>query len=140
MSQPPQEQPPQQGGPVFENIIVYLQDSDMDDKGNFNVEPDMPMIVMCQGNYCGYCKQAKPAFAQAARTMFNQALFCTIHFDSENKDERELGHRVGKFVEIPGLPCWFAVGKDGKIKGKYSGDRSAASFEEFARKAIATNE
>jgi protein disulfide isomerase family A protein 5 len=116
---------------LFEDNVVFLENQDMTDDGTFTCEPDMPMMIMAQGSYCGYCRKMKPAYGEAAALCRGKVLFATIHADSENPSERELGTRLSKVQEIPGYPALFLV-KNGKIVKKYEGNRTTQDLVEFA--------
>ena len=127
MSQP--QQPPSSN--PFDDNILYLENQDMDDQGNFVFETDMPIMVLCQGSYCGWCRKMKPAYVEAALALRGKVLFTTIHADSENAGERELAMRMSKNHEIPGYPAVFLV-KNGRVVKKYEGNRTTQNLIEFA--------
>lgn len=47
--------------------VGYLEISDFDKNGNVLVGQGKPVVVMGQGSFCGYCKQASPAYEKAAK-------------------------------------------------------------------------
>ena len=50
---------------MYLNKVAYLQDSDFDIKGNIinkNIPDNIPIVIMLQAEFCGYCTKAKPAF------------------------------------------------------------------------------
>jgi protein disulfide isomerase family A protein 5 len=128
MSQP---QPQQPVSNIFEDNVVFLESQDMSEDGTFTFETEMPIMVLAQGTYCGYCRKMKPAYGEAAALLKGKVVFATIHADSENPSERDLGMRLSKLHEIPGYPAVFLV-KDGRVAKKYEGNRTTQNLVEFA--------
>ncbi len=122
---------PQPQQTIFEDNVVFLEDQDMSADGTFTVETEMPIMILAQGTYCGYCRKMKPAYGEAAALLKGKVLFATIHADSENPSERELGMRLSKLNEINGYPAVF-LAKSGRIAKKYEGNRTTQDLVQFA--------
>ena len=53
------------------NKVWYLEVQDFDAHGNLkpHVGGGKPVILMAQGNFCGYCQKAKPEFQKLANNI-----------------------------------------------------------------------
>ena len=78
---------------------------------------------MIYSNGCGHCKTTKPAFEEGSKKSKVPFYLADI---SKFRDEF-------KKYNVTGIPHIILLDK-GKEVAKYSGDRSAASFIEFANK------
>jgi thiol-disulfide isomerase/thioredoxin len=81
-------------------------------------------LLMIYSNGCGHCKTTKPAFEEGSKK--SKVPFYTADI-SKFRNEFE------KF-KVTGIPHIILL-ENGKEVAKYSGDRSAASFIEFANKS-----
>ena len=80
-------------------------------------------LVMIYSNGCGHCKTTKPAFEEGSKKSKVPFYLADI---SKFRDEF-------KKYNVTGIPHIILLDK-GKEVATYSGDRSAASFIEFANK------
>ena len=111
--------------------VAYLEREDFDGQGRFIVPVKQnKMIVMLQGNFCGYCTQAKPAYANFARNNPN-VLVATIQIDG-NQNEQVLGKLItGSLPDYQGVPHYIAF-KNGKYIKTHTGGRDERSLQYFA--------
>lgn len=114
--------------------VVHLDINDFDN--NVLVSENQPVkgkwFCMVQGDFCGYCTQAKPEFLKAKDQSNNAVMFCTVQIDG-TKDAQTLGKQLKTITNLPlngGVPC-FVLFKDGKAVKKYDGNRSASAIIEF---------
>jgi thiol-disulfide isomerase/thioredoxin len=115
--------------------VAYLQDSDLDDKGdliNPKIPKNIPVIIMLQGDFCGYCTKAKPAFQELADENENKIFCATIQADGKEKGENELGKRLNKiYSNFQGFPHYVGY-KNGKFIKDHNGGRDKDSLKKFA--------
>lgn len=112
--------------------IVYLENEDFDTNGKLKHKFNKPVVVMIQGNFCGYCKQMKPAFDEFSKKMKDRVIAATIQIDG-NDSEKALAKRLDNILgfKMQGVPTVCAISQDGKVR-EYKGDRSEATLIEFA--------
>lgn len=73
--------------------IGYLQDNDFDQNGrliNQSIPKNIPTIVMIQAMFCGYCREAKPAFQEFANSYQGKVCCLTIQGDGKEPGEAQL--------------------------------------------------
>jgi thiol-disulfide isomerase/thioredoxin len=115
--------------------VVYLQDQDFDNNGNL-VNPELlktkkPVMIMIQGNFCGYCTQAKPAFQKFAEENKGKVICATIQGDGKESGEKELSNRVSKIhPNFRGYPG-YVLYKNGKLYKVHDGGRGVKDLEKF---------
>ena len=119
---------------MYLNKVAYLQDSDFDIKGNIinkNIPDNIPIVIMLQAEFCGYCTKAKPAFQEFADNNKDKCFFATIQGDGEEPGESELSEKLSKF--IPGFRGFpeYVVYYDGKFKEKYEGGRKEENLQQY---------
>lgn len=92
-------------------------------------------FCMVQGNFCGYCTQAKPEFLKAKQMVGNDVMFCTVQIDGTNS-EQKLGKQMKNITKMAlnGVPA-FILFIDGKPAKLYEGNRNAGSLAQFAKSA-----
>jgi thiol-disulfide isomerase/thioredoxin len=81
----------------FTRPIGYLENSDFDSEGtlvNPNIPKDIPVVIMMQASWCGYCQKAKPAFQQFADQNQGKVFCATIQADGVRPSEKALGKRI----------------------------------------------
>jgi len=115
----------------FNSKIAYLENEDFDREGKLKLKVNVPVMVMVQGAFCGYCREAKPAFDAAASKLGSKVMCATIQIDG-NDSEKALAGRLDSVLQKPfaGVPV-FAGFKNGAVK-VYNGPRTEASLVEFA--------
>ena len=115
--------------------INYLEEQDVNPDGSLksHVTKGKPTLVMVQGNFCGYCTQAKPAFQKYANNNKGKVLCATIQGDGEIKGEKELGSRLQKIkYGFRGYPDYVKYKGGKKVPGEISG-RTLEDLEKFGK-------
>jgi thiol-disulfide isomerase/thioredoxin len=116
--------------------IAYLQDNDFDVQGNLinqDIPKNIPVIIMIQAAFCGYCTQAKPSFQTFADKNQGTVFCATIQGDGDQPGEKKLGSRVKKFVpNFRGYPHYVKYIGGKQIKKSING-RNIADLQEFAK-------
>jgi len=116
--------------------VAYLQASDFDSQGNLinpEIPKNVPVVVMVQGNFCGYCTQAKPAFQQFAEQNNGRVFCATIQGDGQEEGEPELQKKLSKFYDdFQGYPH-YVLYRGGKRVPKQIKGRGVGELNEFAR-------
>lgn len=110
------------------NPVQYLETSDINSDGS--VKTNESVIIMIQGNFCGFCTQAKPAFLKAAKIMNGKVLFCTVQIDGENKDVMQKLEK--SLINYRGVPHYHCINADGTCK-THEGDRTTESLVQTAK-------
>lgn len=116
----------------MENVI-YLEIEDFEKNGNLKpyVNNGNPVVIMAQGNFCGYCTKAKPAFQQFANEQ-NQVIACSIEIDGE-PPEREAAKLLKKWDDkYMGVPFYLGFNKLGEYVKTHTGNRDLKSLLDFA--------
>jgi thiol-disulfide isomerase/thioredoxin len=115
--------------------IAYLEDDDFDADGslvNPEIPDDLPVVVMLQANFCGYCTTAKTAFQEFANANEGKVFCATIQGDGKIGREKALGDRLRKVKSnFRGFPD-YALFVAGSRVPKEIGGRSLADLEKFA--------
>lgn len=121
---------------TFNQRIGYLENSDFDNNGKLLnpilLRKKIPIVVMVQASWCGYCKQSKPAFQEYAnKTNTNQVFCATIHADGERQSEKDLGERINTIItDFKGFPH-YALYMNGLLVNKEIKGRSIEDLGEF---------
>ena len=117
------------------DTVGYLQNSDFDNAGdiiNPSIPKDIPVIIMIQGNFCGYCTQAKPAFKEFADRNRGKVFCATIQGDGKEPGEKELGARI-KTIDpnFQGYPSYVKYMGGKRVSTDIKG-RDMAALQAFA--------
>ena len=117
--------------------VAYLEIQDFTPDGNLkhyvnhSITTGFPTVLMAQGNFCGYCKIAIPAF-QAFAKEGHQVVAACIIIDGE-PSEREASKFLKQWdPEYRGVPHYIGFDKTGKFVKIHTGGRDKKSIEEFA--------
>jgi thiol-disulfide isomerase/thioredoxin len=112
--------------------VAYLESSDINPDGSLkpHVTKGKPVIVMVQGNFCGYCTMAKPAYAQLAKAL-NNCVVATIQSDG-SPSERQASKLVSQLYDSKGVPAYLGFNSNGKLASVHSGGRDVQSLQQFA--------
>jgi len=114
----------------FDNLpISYLEIDDISNgKLNSNVTNGKKTIIMVQGNFCGYCTKAKPAFAEVCNKTKGKITCSTIQTDG-NPDEKKLGDYVKNWDKnYRGVPTYLIFSKDGTYLKTHDKGRDTESI------------
>jgi thiol-disulfide isomerase/thioredoxin len=122
---------------TFNEKVGYLENSDFDNNGAL-LNPillgkKIPIVVMVQASWCGFCIKSKPAFQEYAnKTNRNQVFCATIHADGERQTEKDLGERIKTIIpDFKGFPH-YALYMNGKLQeNKEIKGRSVEDLGEF---------
>lgn len=113
--------------------VAYLEVDDIHSNGKLKsyVTDGKCVLLMAQGNFCGYCTKAKPDFEKLANS--NQKIVCATILIDGDKTERECGKFLKMWdLEHKGVPSYFGFDKNGNFKKVHNGGRDKASLEAFA--------
>ena len=113
--------------------INYLEIQDFNSDGSLKpyVGKGKPVVIMAQGNFCGYCQTAKPAFVEFAKTC-KTAVACSIEIDGE-QSEKEAAKFLGKWDNnYQGVPYYFGFDSSGKYVKSHTSGRSTQSLLHFS--------
>lgn len=115
--------------------VPYLDGFDINQDGSLKnyVSQGAPCVVMVQGNFCGYCTQAKPMFSQFAQ-MTKRGF--TVQTDG-NPSEQE----AAKFSQIwtpkvggqGGVPAFIGFNSNGIPVKIHMGNRDIESLVAFLK-------
>ena len=116
--------------------VAYLTDSDFDDNGNLinkKIPNDIPVVIMIQANFCGYCSHAKPAFQEFAIKHEGKVFSATIQGDGTQPGEKELMKKIKKIdPSFKGYPDYVGY-KNGKLIKVHTGGRNVSDLENFVK-------
>lgn len=112
--------------------IPYLEVQDVNQDGTLksHVGKGKPVVLMVQGNFCGYCTQAKPAFEEFARNVQN-AVAVTVQIDGD-QSEKQANALIAKINPGKGVPVFLGFDENGKFEKLHTGNRDANSLMQFA--------
>jgi glutaredoxin len=119
------------GDKILKNI-PYLQGEDLTDEGNLTektmkIFKNRPVLVMVQGNFCGYCTDTKPDFQTL--TGQNDFVCATVQIDGDSTD-KEASKKINKAYDSPGVPTFLCFGRDGKFVKPHDKERTASALKE----------
>uniref|UniRef100_A0A6C0EM34 Thioredoxin domain-containing protein n=1 Tax=viral metagenome TaxID=1070528 RepID=A0A6C0EM34_9ZZZZ len=113
--------------------VPYLEDSDFNPDNSLKpyVGNGKPVVVMCQGLFCGYCSQAKPAFEQFTHSS-NNVIGATLQIDG-GPSEKTASKRISMLDKsYRGVPTYLGFGSDGKFQKVHNGGRDLNALRSFA--------
>ena len=116
--------------------IPYLEGQDINQDGSLKgivIEKSKgrPIVMMVQGNFCGYCTKAKPDFSQFAKQTPG-VFVVTVQTDGSDSD-RAAAKNLSAVNKAPGVPSFLGFDKNGKFKSIHNGGRDVASLQAFAK-------
>ena len=124
--------------------IIFLEDGDFVDGilyYNGKRVTKGIWLIMVQGSFCGYCKQTKPKFVEAAnrvgsRELGQGVIFATIHTDSKYEGDRKLAKAISGIsgIPIPGIPAFLIYDAATRQFSKYDGKREVDDLCSFVSK------
>ena len=112
--------------------IPYLEETDVNSDGSLkaHVCKGKPVVVMVQGNFCGYCTSAKPDFQRFAQTAQNVSSV-TVQIDGGPMDKRA-NKKLSLVNTSPGVPAFLGFDSQGNFVKIHQGNRDIASLQGFA--------
>jgi thiol-disulfide isomerase/thioredoxin len=114
--------------------IGYLVNSDFDEDGNLinkKIPNNIPILIMIQANFCGYCSHAKPAFQEFANKNEGKVFCATIQGDGKEVGEKELMKKIKKIdPSFRGYPS-YVVYKNNKLIKVHNGGRDEKDLEKL---------
>ncbi len=115
------------------NNVMYLEHGDISSNGLASyVGQGKPVVLMVQGNFCGYCTQAKPAFQKFAQDVNGKAVAASITIDGGSSDKKAY-EEYKNFNKEPGVPAYLGFDKNGQFVKIHSGGRDANALAAFAQ-------
>lgn len=118
------------GDKILKNI-PYLEDEDLTDDGSIVAGAmiklkNRPVLVMIQGNFCGWCTVAKPELQKLA----NEVGFAcaTIQIDG-TESEKKAAAKANKAFPSPGVPTFLVYDRNGKFVKAHDGERKADALK-----------
>jgi len=100
-------------------------DLDRTNLTTFTTKATVPTLLFIGAPWCGHCKRAKPAWAQAAETVDESvAVFASV----DGAAQPDLAAQFG----VRGFPSFFVIGPGGSPVGQYKGGRTAKDFVALA--------
>ena len=112
--------------------VRYLEIEDFTPDGNLKsyVNQGRPAVIMAQGDFCGYCTQAKPAFQKFASE--SKVIACTIKIDGD-ASEKEAAKFLKKWdSSYRGVPHYTGFDSSGRMLKIHTGNRDFNSITKFA--------
>lgn len=121
--------------------VAYLDNTDFDDNGliiNPNIPVNkMPIWILLQAKWCGYCTAAKPLYQQFADNNEGTIFATTIEVDSPNPLVNDL-MKSGKLQKIvpnlTGYPTYLVQYQGQTIQ--YTGGRKTEELQEFTNQLV----
>lgn len=112
--------------------INYLEDGDVNDDGSLkpHVGNGLPVLVMVQGNFCGWCTKAKPEFQKLQGN--GSFAVVTVQTDGEEGDRRA-NNKMSKVNKSPGVPSFLGYDKNGKFVRSHEGERTSGALMAFGK-------
>jgi len=111
--------------------IAYLEGKDVKEDGSLepHVGNGLPVLVMVQGNFCGWCTKAKPEFQ---KLLGNKSfVVVTVQTDGEGGD-KAANAKISKVNTSPGVPSFLLFDGNGKYVRSHDGERTAKALSSFA--------
>lgn len=120
-------------------MLYYLEDSDINEEGNFALSSIKPgvkaIVVMIKSNGCGHCSVALPAFEELAEKHGHEYFVVVCQADGKDKVSSETIKKVGKKT-FRGYPHYTLFTKDGKnLENEENEGRGVEDLVKFAKKA-----
>jgi thiol-disulfide isomerase/thioredoxin len=118
--------------------VPYLELLDFNSDGSLKpgVGAGKQVILMVQASFCGYCKQAMPAyqqFADKANSDTNSDFVC-VTLQSDAADNEKEASKYIKMVDSSymGVPTYLMYDENGKYLKTNALGRDVASLEKFS--------
>ena len=123
-------------------MIHYLEKHDfINGKLNMDIFPEeyknRTFVVMIMAEWCGHCKNAKPAFIEVAEMMTDnkEVVYCFIDVTAD-PDTKDIPKSLDGFRGFPDFRVFNANGDGKEVKGahqKIGGGRDKKTLADLAR-------
>lgn len=117
--------------------IAYLEGKDVNDDGSLkpHVGNGRPVLVMVQGNFCGWCTKAKPEFQKLLDN--GKFVIATVQTDADdpNYGDSSANVKISKVNKSPGVPSFLLFDRNGRYVSSHNGDRTAEALSAFASRS-----
>lgn len=113
--------------------IPYIEDIDFnnDNTLKYYVSNGKPVVMMVQGNFCGYCSQAKPAFKQFVDSN-SKVTGVTLQIDGKPSEKNASKIIPMLYSDYKGVPVYLGFDKNGRFVKCHDGGRDVNSLMTFA--------
>lgn len=115
--------------------VAYIEAGDINPDGSLKpyVNNGKPVILMCQGSFCGYCTKAKPAFQKVANHYYKtKTVVCATILTDGSDSEKEAAKFIKRWnSKHQGVPEYLGFDKNGKFEKVYQGNRDENSLIKF---------
>jgi thiol-disulfide isomerase/thioredoxin len=109
--------------------IPYLEPQDINPSDG-SLNPDVcnnkPVVLMVQGNFCGWCTKAKPEVQKLADS--GAVTVCTVQSDGDANDQAA-NRNLGVVNKSQGVPAFLLYNRMGKFVKMHEGERTAAALK-----------
>ena len=112
--------------------VPYLEISDVSQDGTLkpHVGNGKPVVLLLQGNFCGYCTKAKPDFQKFA-SQVQRVTAATLQSDGGPNDSAA-AQVLSSVVRNSGVPAYAGFDSRGKFVKMETGARSLDWLQDFA--------
>lgn len=112
--------------------VIYLDGADINSDGSLKdyVHKGAPSVVMVQGNFCGFCTKAKPAFEKFVQLSGGRGMTAQTDGNSSEQQAAKFSQMWGASGGVPAYVGFDAQGKPVKL---HSGNRDENSLMEFLK-------
>lgn len=107
------------------NNVIYLEGKDID---NSNLLFKDKAMILIQSIGCGYCKSAKPEYADAADNN-NDCKWFTIEMDTADDNLKNFAKDLPNFRGYP----HYVLFNNGKLSKTYEGNRKKDDLIKFIK-------
>ena len=116
------------------NDVSYLEVQDFNPDGTLKkyVGKGKKVVVMVQGNYCGHCKSAKPAYKDESNSC-SDVVLASLQIDGEPSEKQAVKYIKMVDPSYRGVTIYLKYDTNGKFVGTHEGGRDAQSILAFAR-------
>jgi len=113
--------------------VAYLEFEDFNSDGSLKsyVGRGKPVVLMAQGNFCGYCQKAKPAYKDFANN--SNVVVASLEIDGTASEKQ-----ASKFLKkwdstYRGVPWYGGFNSNGKFAGVHKGGRDTGAVMGFSK-------
>lgn len=115
--------------------VPYLEVTDFNSDGSLKnyVGKGKPVLIMVQGNFCGFCAKAKPDF-EAFSKIAQNVVAVTLQTDGSTQQEKDAAKLVASTTNnaAKGVPAYLLYGVDGKFKKAEVGLRTKDQLQQIS--------